>query len=673
MAERTSRRRSFRFRMPRLLTPARATTKPPTESQPPTKQATEIPIQGSQFQPPRRPPGNTPSPQLQAQPQTESQPPSPSSTAPLRLPSQPPSPSLTASPPSRKVPPSPQSQKTFQSPSPSKTSPLRLPSQPPSPSLTASPPSCKVPPSPKSQKAFQPPSPSPTPQLQPAAAQRASLPPSTPSKDVPSPSHTASQPPSPSHTAPPQQTHRTIPLSPSPSRTAPEEQPESQAASQPSSPTQQAPPSLPTTQASSLLSMQSQKTSQLPSPLMLPAAQYEPALPQPPSQKPQPLVETSSKSVHPSQNENQIRTTTNSDDAAKYPSQASDQVVAGTSPSREVRETPFLQQTSPRAEETKAEQKRSLEPKREKPKPPADEEPKQRTITELISLASGLSAKTRGQPNITPQDGQKKQEKQAALEGKQTTETGFKERESKVVTAYPKERRMGSVPRPESTTFLGDQGILQRDIREDISKFVNKLAMGDPRQAIDEKSATVITMAGENRGAAMHVGTESAKREGSVPIHRSYKLDQHDNMETTTDEEGSSQRRMENPKTGEDMTTSAYINSNVQSINNSIVLNSSCSEINPGVHLILSQKAKEPINTEEKSESIEASKSELNITPAQKLTHEPTVRRRCLRGLFLESSDNDQNKPEKPRRHGCRHTCEKKQDKDKQTEEYVHK
>ncbi|XP_043710095.1 proteoglycan 4-like [Telopea speciosissima] len=596
MAERTSRRRSFRFPMPRLMNPAPTITRRPTESQPPTTQAAEIPIQGSLFQRRGR---------------SRSQPHTPPNTPELR------------------PPPSPSSFAKFL-------------------------PFCKVPPSPQSQKTFQPPSPSRISQPQPAA-QTASSPPSPPSKDVPSPSHTASQPPSPSHTAP-QQTLRTIPLSPSPSRIAPVEQPKAQAASQPSSPTQQAPISLPTTQANSHPSMPSQKASQPPSPLTLSSAQDEPVLPQPPSQKPPPLVETSSKPASTSQIKNQIRATTKSNEAVKYPSQALDQVVAGTSSSREVRETPFLQQTSPKAEETKAEQKTSLEPKRaEKPKPSADEEPKQRTITELISVASGLRTKTKGQPNITPQDGKKKLEKQAALEGKQTTETGSKDRESKVVTAYPKERSMGSESRPESTIFLGDQGILQREIRDDISKLVNKLAMGDPKQAIDGNQATVITLAGENRGAVMHVGTESAKGEGSVHIHRGYKLNQYDNAETTTDEEGSSQRRMENPKTGEDTTTSAYINSNVQSINNSIILSSSCSERNPGVHLIFSH------NTKDKSESTE-------ITPAQKLTHEPIVRRRCLRALFLESSDTDPNNLEKPRRHGCRYSCEKKQDKDKQTE-----
>ncbi|XP_042494215.1 uncharacterized protein LOC122073656 [Macadamia integrifolia] len=162
--------------------------------------------------------------------------------------------------------------------------------------------------------------------------------------------------------------------------------------------------------------------------------------------------------------------------------------------------------------------------------------------------------------------------------------------------------------------------------------------MGDPKQAKDEKPATVITLSGENRGAAMHVGSESAKREGR------------------------SQWRMEDSKTGEDSSTSAYLNSNLQSVNNSIIFNSSFSERNPGVHLVLSHNPKEPISMKEETERIEASKAEFNITPAQKLTYEP-------RSLFVESSDTDQNNPEKPSHHSCHYSFEKEKDNDKQTED----
>lgn len=43
--------------------------------------------------------------------------------------------------------------------------------------------------------------------------------------------------------------------------------------------------------------------------------------------------------------------------------------------------------------------------------------------------------------------------------------------------------------------------------------------------------------------------------------------------------------------------------------------------------------------------------AECSVIPAR------TIKRRCLRGLFLESSDSDQDKP---CRHGCRVGCNDK-------------
>ncbi|KAJ4966840.1 hypothetical protein NE237_018689 [Protea cynaroides] len=504
--------------------------------------------------------------------------------------------------------------------SPSTTVPSHIPSESPSPpSLTAPPPSHKVPPSPQSQKRFQLPLPSHTPQPQPAA-QTASSPLLPPSKAVPAPSHTASQPLAPSHTAS-QQTLRPTPPSQFPSL-SPSPSPSPSLSLSPSPSPSPSPPPPP----------QSQKRFRLPSP----------------SHKPQPQPAAQTASSPPLRPTKAVPSPSHT--ASQPPSSshtASRQTLTTTPPSSSPSSS--LSRTAPEEQ-----------PKREeKPKSPADETMK------LISKASGLSTKTKRHP--TPRDGQKQLEKQIALDGKETTETDFKERESSVAATYPQERSMGNESCPKSATFLGEQSILQREIKEDISKFVHKLAMVDPKQDIVENQASVITLAGENRGAAMHVGNELAKREGSVHIHRGYKLNQNDNTETTTDEEGSSQRRMEDQKTGEDTATPACINSNVQSFNNSIILNSSFGERNPGVHF-LSHKPKESINTKEKRSKKASSKPEFNENPAQKLPNEPTVRRRCLRSLFLESSDTDKDNPKKPRRHGCRYSCEKKKDKDKQTE-----
>lgn len=187
------------------------------------------------------------------------------------------------------------------------------------------------------------------------------------------------------------------------------------------------------------------------------------------------------------------------------------------------------------------------------------------------------------------------------------------------------------------------------------------MATTHPKNRMDEKPVSIITIAGENRGASMHLGSESARREGTIHIRRGYKINPDESGDTTTDgEESSKGKRLKDSIIREDKATKAYVNSNNQGVNNSIVFNSSIAQRNPGVHLALTRYLPESIKSNNKTESLEARKAEFNIIPAQKLTYEPTVRRRCLRGLFLEPSDSDDDNPEKPRRHGCRYSCGEK-------------
>uniref|UniRef100_A0A5B6YYC5 Uncharacterized protein n=1 Tax=Davidia involucrata TaxID=16924 RepID=A0A5B6YYC5_DAVIN len=185
------------------------------------------------------------------------------------------------------------------------------------------------------------------------------------------------------------------------------------------------------------------------------------------------------------------------------------------------------------------------------------------------------------------------------------------------------------------------------------------MATGHPKQSMDEKLVSVITLAGENRGASMQLCSESAKRDGSVSVHiqREYKSNPDESLEATTDGEGSS--RDSNTINDEDQATKAYVNSNIQGINNSLVFNSSVTERNPGVHLVFSRNRTEEStkSSDNRTESLETRKAEFNITPAQKLTYEPVVKRRCLRGLFMESSDSDPDNPEKPWCLGCYYSC----------------
>lgn len=204
----------------------------------------------------------------------------------------------------------------------------------------------------------------------------------------------------------------------------------------------------------------------------------------------------------------------------------------------------------------------------------------------------------------------------------------------------------------------GEQVPLRKTIKADMSEFANQMGMGDPKNVISDTPVSVITLAGENRGASMQMESDSSKREKPVHIHRSYKINPDESPEaTTTDAEESSEgKKLGDERSMEDQLMEAYVNNNAQGVNNSIVFNSSIIEGNPGVHMVVNHLPKEPVHSKDKTSCPETRKAEVNMSRAEKLTYQPTVRRRCLRGLLLETSDSD---PEKPRRHGCLVACQK--------------
>ena len=144
----------------------------------------------------------------------------------------------------------------------------------------------------------------------------------------------------------------------------------------------------------------------------------------------------------------------------------------------------------------------------------------------------------------------------------------------------------------------------------------------------------------------MHVGVDSAKKEESVPIYRAYKTNPEERT-TTTDEEESSDHNSVNE---DEEAGKAYVNSNIQSVNNSLMYHGSVNERDPGVKLTLPEKS------DDNKQGLTC-KSEFKVFRSERLNYQPTVRRRCLRGLFLEPSDSDPDNPEKPRRHGCKFRC----------------
>ncbi|XP_014504785.1 proteoglycan 4 [Vigna radiata var. radiata] len=190
---------------------------------------------------------------------------------------------------------------------------------------------------------------------------------------------------------------------------------------------------------------------------------------------------------------------------------------------------------------------------------------------------------------------------------------------------------------------------LQKGIKDDITKFVHKLTSTvHPTEHMDDKQFSVITLVGDNRGATMHLGSESAKKEDSIHIHRAYKSDPEETNEVTSDgEENTNEEEEEEEDLG-----MAYVNSNIQSINNSLMFHGSITERDPGVQITLPQKPTEPIRSHDKPKpGLETQRTQFNINRAEKSMYQPTVGR-SIRGPFLEPNA-------KRRRQSCKFSCDK--------------
>ncbi|KAK2660547.1 hypothetical protein Ddye_007080 [Dipteronia dyeriana] len=605
-------RQPFRFRLPWLsavTAPAPRPTapqpyRPTTETQGPAQQTTNVPIQ----RPPFRPAGIAPA-LAQIPPRVEPQSPSPSRVAPeSRVASQPTSPSRATR--AASVPPSPTRGRVTE------TRTGSQPSTPPRPTTrTQIPSETKSPPRPPTQ------------------FRAASVP--------PSPSHTASQ------------TQPAIQAEPQPRFPARlTSQPTGQTPAQPFSqfrvPTQIREP----TQVRPTLRAFSQPPSP-PKKQPPPKETSEPLLnlTQSLSQEPQPKTQIKSEIVSESQYRTASETTFKPDRrAAAQPTQASGGHVTAPEPER-------------KSEDEKKAEKELM--KEEKTNGSIDEGHGQRTVTEMLTAAGTRTKEFLG---ATFQSGEKKQEKQESFERKKplTTYSSDEKQIKTVSSTPPKDRHTLGNTHQKLDTANGERAPLHKQIKEDVSKFVNKLTIGHQKQPMDGKLLSMITLAGENRGASMYLGPESTKKDGSVPIHRGYKLNSGEIPESTTDGEGSSGgKRSSDSRTKEDQARKAYINNNTQSITNSIMFESSVNERNPGVRMTVSHNLTEPTKSNVKPDHLETHKAEFSMTQAEKLTYDPTIRRRCLRGLLMEPSDSDPDNPEKPRRHGCLYNCgEKSNDKD---------
>ncbi|XP_058725308.1 uncharacterized protein LOC131596608 [Vicia villosa] len=181
-----------------------------------------------------------------------------------------------------------------------------------------------------------------------------------------------------------------------------------------------------------------------------------------------------------------------------------------------------------------------------------------------------------------------------------------------------------TAPSSEEREKQNEKAPIQKGIKDDITKFVHKISASvQPTQPMDDKKFSVITLTGDNRGATMHVVSESDKKDGSIHIHRDYKTESEESIEVSTDGEGNTNNEEDSMEHGE--VGKAYVNSNIQSINNSLMFHGSVSERDPGVQVTLPQKPLEPVNHNDKDTHNQ--RTEFNMSRSQKSTFQPTVRR----------------------------------------------
>lgn len=647
-------RQPFRFRLPWLAAMAsRPTTEPqpprPTpQIQAPPQPTSSVPIQRPPFRPAGIAPAQAP-PQTQPAPRTEPQPPPP-----YRAPTE-----------------------------------SRVASQPTSPSRGTQTRAFSVPP--ESRVTSQPTSPS-----------RATTTTRSPSRAASTQTRAASVPPSPSRTA-----SQIQPVQPrSPSRLAP------QSTSQPSSPMRKSTQVQPTARAVSQAPSPSKKrppptqdTSRPPLNLIsLPSSVLQEKEPKPAEtlqlrQEPQPKTGIKSEIVSESQFQSGGKTTFKPDRVVEQTKPASNLVtvtpastVAPEAPAapqklesvpakaghpmtlaeeKKLKENEGKKDAEELVKEAKSEDGKRVARelvKEENPDGSADEQMR-RSITKFVTGASGLETQNKIKEFLGTRirTEESKQEKHDIFDRKKPVAPSIsEEKHIKTVSATHQKDRNVLGNQQKSDISNGEKAPLHKEIREDISRFVHKLITAHPKQPMGDRPVSIITVAGENRGASMHLASESAKKDGSVHIHRGYKLKSDQTPETTTDGEGTAgSKSPRNPTTRKDEAPRAYVNSNTQSINNSILLNSSVNERNPGIQMVFSQSPAESTKSAIKPEAVETHKAQFTVTPAENLTYQPILRRRCLRGLLLEPSDSDPDNPEKPRRHGCLYNCgEKNNDKE---------
>ncbi|KAG2720606.1 hypothetical protein I3760_02G043400 [Carya illinoinensis] len=147
--------------------------------------------------------------------------------------------------------------------------------------------------------------------------------------------------------------------------------------------------------------------------------------------------------------------------------------------------------------------------------------------------------------------------------------------------------------------WLGGNGDSRRENGEEASKQVQTKEIKEKRNGkknwdSEEMGMRVITIAGENKGAFMELIRSPKKHEAVAYKKGNHKTQSNASQSEITsgsDKEGNPEKEKgQNGKETGSKPISAFMNSNVQSVNNSLIYNSSCTHHDPGVHLSLSRK-----------------------------------------------------------------------------------
>lgn len=206
---------------------------------------------------------------------------------------------------------------------------------------------------------------------------------------------------------------------------------------------------------------------------------------------------------------------------------------------------------------------------------------------------------------------------------------------------------------PRSRLFDGARAPYRREIEDGLKSLAARETPA-PRPESGQ-GYRVITLAGHNVGASMVLGSGGGPMEAPAPLPRA--------AEPGVPVPGPGSRPP---------AVAANVNSNVQSVNNSSMEESTCTAGNPGVHVDIKNAREEPaavtptpIPREEEKPKEPVRRPPLVVAPQQKsgggggeaapATARPRPRR-CLRALMMENG-SDTEAARKPRPSACRFQC----------------